>query len=80
MIVSGKRFMLLTAQGGTMDTLKEAYGADNLEEYRQHVQCHYPAACITGQELDGTEYVVAAWTHEDRAAAVEAIRTLDKVA
>lgn len=78
--VSGKRFMLLTASRGTVDTLKEVYGADSLKEYCQHVQHHYPAACVTGKDPDGLEYVVAAWTHEDRAAAVKAIRTLDKSA
>nr|DAE22041.1 MAG TPA: hypothetical protein [Podoviridae sp. ctRnx2] len=80
MIVSGNRYMLLTTRKGAVSDLVEVYGNDSLEEFRQHVQRHYPAACITGQELDGLEYVVAAWTHEDRAAAVKAIRTLDKSA
>ena len=80
MAVSGKRFMLLTTRKGVVSDLVEVYGADSLEEFRQHVQRHYPAACITGQELDGLEYVVGAWTHEDRAAAVKAVRTLDKSA
>lgn len=80
MVVSGKRFMLLTSRKGTVSALMEVYGADSLEEFRQHVQQVYPAACVTGQDQDGTYYAVAAWTHEDRAAAVKAIRTLDKVA
>lgn len=80
MIVSGKRFMLLTTRKGAVSDLVEVYGADSLEEFRRHVQRHYPAACITGKELDGLEYFVVAWTHEDRAAAVKAIRTLDKAA
>ena len=80
MIVSGKRFMLLPSHKGVVSDLEEVYGADSLEEYRQHVQRYYPAACITGKELDGLEYTVAAWTNEDRAAAVKALRTFDKVA
>lgn len=80
MVVSGKRFMLLTTRKGGVSDMVEVYGADSLEEFRQHVQRVYPAACITGQEPDGLEYAVAAWTNEDRAAAVKAIRTLDKAA
>lgn len=80
MVVSGNRYMLLTTRKGAVSDLVEVYGNDSLEEFRHYVQRHYPAACVTGQESDGLEYVVAAWTHEDRAAAVKAIRTLDKSA
>lgn len=79
MVVLGKRYMLFTSKKGNVSDLVEVYGADSLDEFRKHVQQVYPAACVTGQEQDGTEYAVAAWTHEDRAAAVKAIRTLDKV-
>ena len=80
MVASGNRYMLLTTHKGAVSDLVEVYGNDSLEEFRHYVQHHHPAACVTGQGLDGLEYVVAAWTPEDRAAAVKAIRTLDKSA
>lgn len=50
MVVSGKRFMLLTTRRGAVSDLVEVYGNDSLEEFRQYVRCHYPDACTSGRD------------------------------
>ena len=74
--VSGYRFTLLACQRnpGEGGKLTEVYGSDDLEDFRRHVQQVYPAACTSGAEPDGTEYVLGAWTAEDRRAVVQAIK------
>ena len=55
MVVSGKRFMLLTTRKGAVSDLVEVYGNDSLEDFRQHIQRHYPAACDHAKELASEE-------------------------